>query len=219
MLLSTACWCVICVSVAHLTAHFHMPCICMLPVSALPYLMRPLHLCLPCSPLVLGKRAHPDGDEWCVASEDCAFGPIGFERVRDVAPGEMVVITPEGKLISRQCAQVRQGSKEPTWQQTLGKKSIRKKKHWNVTQVCTSNSRGVAGYHTGQSCLILYCSPLLQVNSLRCVHECFACMQNASLTPCIFEYIYLARPDTVMNGISVYEFQLKLGSSLAKRIK
>lgn len=37
------------------------------------------------SPLVLGKRSSPTGgDEWCVASEDCAFGPIGFERVRDV---------------------------------------------------------------------------------------------------------------------------------------
>lgn len=56
---------------------------------------------------MLGRRPHPDGDEYCVASEDCAFGPIGFERVRDVAPGEMIIITPEGKLISRQCAKVR----------------------------------------------------------------------------------------------------------------
>ncbi len=57
-------------------------------------------------PLVLGKRSSPHGDEWCVASEDCAFGPIGFERVRDVLPGEMVIITEEGKLMSRQCIQV-----------------------------------------------------------------------------------------------------------------
>ena len=63
----------------------------------------------PRSPLVLGKRAGAHGDEWCVASEDCAFGPIGFERVRDVQPGEMVIITEEGKLMSRQCAQVRAG--------------------------------------------------------------------------------------------------------------
>lgn len=47
-------------------------------------------------PLVLGKRTSEDGDEWCVASEDCAFGPIGFERVRDVMPGEMIVIDEEG---------------------------------------------------------------------------------------------------------------------------
>lgn len=55
-------------------------------------------------PLVLGKRPSADssGIEWAVASEDCAFGPIAFERVRDVQPGEMVIITPEGQLVSKQ---------------------------------------------------------------------------------------------------------------------
>ena len=48
-------------------------------------------------PLVLGKRTSDQGDEWCVASEDCAFGPIGFQRVRDVLPGEMIVIDEEGE--------------------------------------------------------------------------------------------------------------------------
>ncbi len=99
-----------------------------------------------CRPLVLGRRSHPSGDEYCVASEDCAFGPIGFERVRDVEPGEMIVISPEGHLRSFQCAE-------------------------------------------GQCC------------------------------PCIFEYIYLSRPDTVLNDISVYLFQLGLGTRLAKRIR
>jgi amidophosphoribosyltransferase len=55
-------------------------------------------------PLVIGKRPSADasGIEWAIASEDCAFGPIAFERVRDVQPGEMVIITPEGQLISKQ---------------------------------------------------------------------------------------------------------------------
>ncbi len=44
-------------------------------------------------PLVLGSRERNGRTEWCVASEDCAFGPIGFHRVRDVAPGEMIVIS------------------------------------------------------------------------------------------------------------------------------
>lgn len=44
---------------------------------------------------MLGKRTSVEGDEWCVASEDCAFGPIGYKRVRDVRPGEMIVITEE----------------------------------------------------------------------------------------------------------------------------
>ena len=44
-------------------------------------------------PLVLGSRVRDGREEFCVASEDCAFGPIGFQRVRDVAPGEMLIIT------------------------------------------------------------------------------------------------------------------------------
>lgn len=98
-------------------------------------------------PLVLGKRTSSGGDEWCVASEDCAFGPIGYKRVRDVRPGEMIVITEKGELVSRQC------------------------------------------------------------------------VESKKTTPCIFEYIYLARPDSVLNDIPVYNFQLGLGSRLAERIK
>ena len=100
-------------------------------------------------PLVLGQRkaaADEEKDEWCVASEDSAFGPLGFSRVRDVNPGEAILITEEGKMVSRQCV-------------------------------------------------------------------------NAELSPCIFEYIYLARPDSTLNSISVYEFQLELGRRLARRIK
>ncbi|CAG9467099.1 unnamed protein product [Pedinophyceae sp. YPF-701] len=97
-------------------------------------------------PLVLGTRDTEDGPEWAVASEDCAFGPLGFERVRDVAPGEMIIVTPQGELISQQCVPGR-------------------------------------------------------------------------LCPCIFEYIYLARPDTVLNDISVYNFQLGLGRLIAKRVE
>jgi len=97
-------------------------------------------------PLVLGHRAGLDGqDEWCVSSEDCAFGPIGFTRVRDVRPGEAILIHQDGRLESRQCAP------------------------------------GV-------------------------------------LNPCIFEYIYLSRPDSILNDIPVYEFQLGLGTALSKRI-
>ena len=44
-------------------------------------------------PLVLGSRERNGKTEYCVASEDCAFGPIGFQRVRDVAPGEMLIVT------------------------------------------------------------------------------------------------------------------------------
>ena len=97
-------------------------------------------------PLVLGRRLTELGAEYCVASEDCAFGPLGFDRVRDILPGEMVVVTPTGDLLSQQCA------------------------------------------------------------------------ASPKLNPCIFEYIYLSRPDSVLNDVSVYDFQLGLGTRLAERV-
>ena len=91
-------------------------------------------------PLVLGRR----GDDYFVSSESCALDIIGAELVRDIEPGEILVIDKRG-IISR-----------------------RMKK--------------VAPRH----------------------HKC------------AFEYVYFARPDSVIDGRSVYEARKKLGACLGK---
>jgi amidophosphoribosyltransferase len=98
-------------------------------------------------PLVFGRAESDQGTEYMVASESVALDSLGFEVVRDVAPGEAIFIDQDGHFHSRQCA------------------------------------------------------------------------AEVSLNPCIFEFVYLARPDSVIDGISVYETRLRMGISLAEKIK
>ena len=94
-------------------------------------------------PLVLGKR----GDaEYIVASESVALDVLGFERVRDLAPGEALVITNDGQLHSEICA------------------------------------------------------------------------AETKMSPCIFEYVYFARPDSMIDNVSVHKARMRMGTKLGEKI-
>lgn len=101
-------------------------------------------------PLALGRLGDPEepgGAAYCVASETCAFDIVGAEYLRDVEPGEVVVIDREG---------------------------------------CASGD---------------FRSILL--NSQNGVHQC------------VFEYVYFARPDSMVFGEMTDKVRRKIGKQLA----
>lgn len=99
-------------------------------------------------PLCIGRLKKADGTyDYMVASESVALNGLGFEFMRDVAPGEVVFISRDRELFSAVCA------------------------------------------------------------------------EKTDLCPCIFEHVYIARPDSVLDGVSVYAARLTLGEKLAARVR
>jgi amidophosphoribosyltransferase len=97
-------------------------------------------------PLVFGERRTEQGTDYLVASESVALDVLGFKLIRDVKPGECLIIEKNATLHTRQCADA-----------------------------------------------TLY-------------------------SPCIFEFVYFARPDSIIDDISVYKARLRMGDRLADKI-
>lgn len=97
-------------------------------------------------PIVYGRRETEKGPDYMIASESVALDALGYELIDDIAPGEAVLVTLDGKLHKRQCA------------------------------------------------------------------------ANPIYSPCIFEHVYLARPDSVIDDIYVYKARLRMGVKLAEKI-
>ena len=97
-------------------------------------------------PVCFGYRDTDDGREYMIASESVALDALGFELMRDLEPGEAIVIDTNAGIHTRQCA------------------------------------------------------------------------ENSVYSPCIFEYVYLARPDSIIDDVSVYKARLRMGERLADRI-
>ncbi len=97
-------------------------------------------------PIVVGKREIGDKSDYMVASESVALDVLGFELIKDLAPGEAVVISEQGQIEFKQCA------------------------------------------------------------------------EKPQYSPCIFEFVYMARPDSMIDDISVYKSRLRMGEKLAERI-
>ncbi len=97
-------------------------------------------------PLCIGSHETDEGTEWMIASESVALTGCGFKRLRDVDPGEAIIVDLDRNMRSRQCS------------------------------------------------------------------------TSTKLTPCVFEYVYFARPDSFMDGVSVYNARLQMGEYLGNNV-
>jgi len=98
-------------------------------------------------PVVFGARETNEGMEYMIASESVALDVLGFDRIRDLEPGEAVYIDMDGNL------------------------------------------------HT------------------------FQCAANPIHSPCIFEFVYFARPDTIIDDIFVHKARSRMGVALVQKIE
>jgi amidophosphoribosyltransferase len=98
-------------------------------------------------PIVFGNRESEQGMEYMIASESVALDALGFQRVRDLEPGEAVFISKAGEL---------------------------------HTQMCAAKTKK---------------------------------------SPCLFEFVYFARPDSIIDNVFVHKARSRMGKRLARKIE
>ncbi len=97
-------------------------------------------------PLVYGVKETDQGMQYMVASESVALDVLGYELVRDVKPGEAILIDNDRQFYSQ------------------------------------------------------------------------ICVDNPTYTPCIFEYVYFARPDSIIENVYVQKARMRMGQRLAQKM-
>ena len=97
-------------------------------------------------PLAIGKRETKSGSEYIIASESVAMDITDFTLMRDLAPGEAVIVDETGNI------------------------------------------------------------------------SCQMCCQETLHTPCLFEFVYFARPDSIIDGVSVYQCRVDAGKALGRHV-
>ena len=145
-------------------------------------------------PLSLGEITNDDGSKgFVVASETCAFDLIGAKFIRDVNPGEMLIFSVDSAENKGDSANF-SGFKDSSDSVNIGDSA--------TCGDSTSDSNATA-------------------TSLDSTNASFESIQVFPPTPkhCIFEFVYFARPDSVIFNKSVYEIRKNMGIELAKEHK
>lgn len=170
-------------------------------------------------PLCLGRLERG----WVVASETCALDIVGASFVREIDPGEMVVIDGAGVQSTRfALAPLPRQAAGETDQQTAASAETGRAEVQTAgpaedaaavsADASSEASSGAAASTTAASSTDAPTAAASSTASSRTD----ATTPRASHKGCVFEYVYLARPDSVIRGQAVNDTRVNIGRTLAR---